>query len=233
MLFTAALAFLLASAPALAQQDIVYTSVHNATAIYGTWTSGSGNVITGPGFANPSNMTFTYPNTTGLSYSFTEDGYYEIARYRFNSNGSSPSCITGVMNWCHGTYVLNPNGSITMNSFGDGFQQIQGPCAAVSNFVQVYNQTEYYTSWGISIDSVLGYILQLYQYDGTPLAQQTLYSVTPNMLPTQSLRNTTSTLTVQAALAVNAGERTAIWSTWSVGGLMLALMAAAMAPIFV
>jgi len=226
MFFTAALAFLLASASALAQ-DIVYTPVHNATAIYGTWVSGSGHVVTGEGFANPLNMTFNYPNTTGLSYSFTEDGYYEIARYRFTSNGTEPSCITGVMNWCHGTYTLNPNGSISMVPFGDGFQQIQDPCAAVSNFVQSYNDTEYYTQWGISVDSVLGYVLQLYQYDGSPLAQQTMYSLTPNMLPTQLLRNTTSSLVVQRELlAVNAGERASLWGAGSVGGLVLALVAA-------
>ncbi|KAH9948263.1 chaperone for protein-folding within the ER, fungal-domain-containing protein [Amylocystis lapponica] len=225
---TSALAFLLAAAPAIAQ-DIQYTPTHNATAIIGTWTSGSGHVLTGGNFASPLNMSFTYPNTTGISYSFTDDGYYEIARYRFTSNGTQPSCITGVMNWAHGEYTLNSNGSISMVPFGDGFQQIQDPCSAVSNFIQVYNDTEYYRSWGISLDSVLGYLLQLNQFDGTPLPPMIQYSVAPNMLPTRQLRNSTASLVVQAAFRVNAGERASMWSAGSVAGLVLVLAAAAMA----
>lgn len=59
----------------------------NVTTIYGTWSSGSQNVVTGyvslslvcmlcarltsfmQGFAQPGNMSFTYPKTTGMSYS--------------------------------------------------------------------------------------------------------------------------------------------------------------------
>jgi len=130
-------------------QQIVYDSIHNVTAITGTWSSGNKAVLTGLGFANPANMSFNYPATTGISYSFTGDGFYEIARYRFNSNGSRPMCITGVVVWVHGTYTLNSNGSITATPFGDGYQQIQDPCAAVSNFIEVYNFTELYESWRI------------------------------------------------------------------------------------
>lgn len=68
-------------------QDVVYNSIHNVTTIYGTWSSGSQNVVTGyvslslvcmlcarltsfmQGFAQPANMSFTYPKTTGMSYS--------------------------------------------------------------------------------------------------------------------------------------------------------------------
>lgn len=39
-------AILLAALPVLSQ-DIVYTPVHNATVIYGTWSSGSMGVVTG------------------------------------------------------------------------------------------------------------------------------------------------------------------------------------------
>lgn len=172
-------------------QNIVYTPIHNVTTIYGTWASGSKNVITGPSFASPNNVSFHYPSTTGLSYSFTDDGYYEIARYRMQGNGSSPNCITGVMNWVHGRYTLQPNGSITMIPFGDGYQQIQDACAAVSNFMQDYNDTELYVQWGISQDTQLGYVLQLYQYDGSPLPPQYQISTSPIMLPTQPLRNVT------------------------------------------
>lgn len=30
---------------------------------------------------------FHYPNTTGIAYSFTDDGYFEEAQYRFLANG--------------------------------------------------------------------------------------------------------------------------------------------------
>jgi len=173
-------------------QQIVYDSIHNVTAITGTWSSGNKAVLTGLGFANPANMSFNYPATTGISYSFTGDGFYEIARYRFNSNGSRPMCITGVVVWVHGTYTLNSNGSITATPFGDGYQQIQDPCAAVSNFIEVYNFTELYESWRIFQDPVTGPHLHLFQFDGSPLAPQFLISTTPNMLPTRLLRNVTT-----------------------------------------
>lgn len=138
----------------------------------------------------------------------TNNGFYEISRYRFNSNGvwdfkflaflcansplgSQPTCITGVVVWVHGTYVLNPNGSISMTPFGDGYQQVQDPCAAVSNFIQVYNETEYYESWRIFLDPTTGYHLHLFAFNGEPINPQFLVSATPNMLPTQLLRNVT------------------------------------------
>jgi len=170
----------------------VYDETHNATTIVGTWSTGSQHVITGPGFANPANQSFTYPPTTGVSYSFSSDMFYEIARYRFKSNGSEPTCITGIIGWVHGTYALEPNGSIVMTPFGDGFQQIQDPCAAVSNFIEIYNYTELYQSWRIFQDpQTLGFKLHLFQFDGSPVAPQFLVSPTPNMLPTQLLRNVT------------------------------------------
>lgn len=122
--------------------------------------------------------------------------------------GTQPNCITGVMNWCHGTYDLVSNGSIVLTPFGDGYQQIQDPCAPVSNFIENYNDTELYVMWNIYQDAVRGYTLQLYQFDGTPLAPLWLLSTSPNMLPTQALRNVTATTTTTAAvLLANAGER--------------------------
>jgi hypothetical protein len=195
-------------------QQIVLDSIHNATSIAGTWSSGSKAVLTGAGFANPAKQTFNYPPTTGVSYSFTDTGFYEISRYRFIGNGSQPTCITGVILWVHGTYTFNPNGSLTMTPFGDGFQQVQDPCAAVSNFIQTYNDTELFQSWRIFVDPVDGYKLHLFQFDGSPVAPQFQVSTTPNMLPTQLLRNVTPPtppggggLTAQNHLVVNAAER--------------------------
>ncbi|KAF5382620.1 hypothetical protein D9615_002761 [Tricholomella constricta] len=176
-------------APSVYSQTINYDLEHNATSIVGTWSSGSKNVMTGPNFANPANVSFNYPKTTGISYSFSQDGFYEIARYRFIGNGTTPTCITGVIGWVHGNYVLNSNGSITMVPLGDGYQQIQDPCAAVSNFLEDYNITETYKEWRIFQDPTTGYKLHLFQFDGAPLAPMFQISTTPNMLPTQLLRN--------------------------------------------
>jgi Chaperone for protein-folding within the ER, fungal len=93
------------------------------------------------------------------------------------------------MNWVHGTFTYNANGSLTMTPFGDGFQQIQNACAANSDFIESYNDTELYQSWQITTDAVLGPILQLYQFDQSPISPMTLYSASPVMLPTQSLRS--------------------------------------------
>jgi len=214
MIFTWLLSLALAL-PALAQ--------YNDTPITGTWSSGSQNVMTGPGFASPANESFFYPATTGMAYSFTSDGYYEIARYRMTGNGTSPNCITGVMNWCHGTYVINPNGSITATPFGDGYQQIQDPCAAISNFIENYNDTESYVQWATYQDTVKGYTLQLYQFDGSPLPPLYQVSASPNMLPTQALRNVTPPSipaggTLQNAIALNAGEPR--WKAQSLAGVL-------------
>lgn len=103
--------------------------------------------------------------------------------------GSEPTCITGVIGWVHGSYTLNNNGSISMTPLGDGFQQIQDPCAAVSNFIEVYNYTEYYKGWRIFTDPTQGFKLHLFQFDGSPVAPLFQISTTPNMLPTTVLRN--------------------------------------------
>ncbi|OBZ71260.1 Protein rot1 [Grifola frondosa] len=195
--------------------QIVYDSAHNTTPIIGTWSTGSKQVSTGSGFANPANESFIYPKTTGVSYSFTDDGFYEVARYRFNSNATEPSCITGVLNWHHGTYQLVDNGSIILTPFGDGYQQIQDPCAAVSNFIEGYNDTELYQSWQIFTDPTDGPKLHMFNFDGSPVAPQFQLSATPNMLPTQLLRNVTpSTSLTSQSLFVNAGGRS--WSPASV-----------------
>lgn len=113
--------------------------------------------------------------------------------------GSEPTCITGVIVWVHGTYTLNPNGSISMVPLGDGFQQIQDPCAAVSNFIEVYNYTEYYQSWRIFTDPTQGFKLHLFQFDGTPVAPLFQISTTPNMLPTTVLRNVPTVIARRSA----------------------------------
>ncbi|THH05900.1 hypothetical protein EW145_g4463 [Phellinidium pouzarii] len=172
-------------------QQIILDSIHNLTSLQGTWSTGAQNVVTGSGFANPANESFIYPKTTGKSYSFTNDGFFEIARYQFTSNGTTPSCIIGTLDWSHGTYEILDNGSIITTPFGDGYQQVQDPCAANSNLIQNFNFTELYQSWRIFQDPVTGYKLHLFEFDGTPVEPQFQVSNQPNMLPTQILRNVT------------------------------------------
>lgn len=210
---------------------IVYDTEHNATSIIGTWSSGSQAVVTGPGFANPAALTFTYPPTTGVSYSFSSDGWYEIARYRFNGNGSQPTCITGVIGWTHGQYSLNPNGSITMTPAGDGFQQVQDPCAAVSNFVEETNIPEFYTSWRIFMDATAGPKLHLFNFDGSPVSPQFQVTPEPNMLPKQRLRN--STVVLGRRDFAESGAQETLGSRWTTAvlGATTAILAATMSLV--
>ncbi|CAE6458698.1 unnamed protein product [Rhizoctonia solani] len=178
-----------AMAPLVAlAQDIVYDAIHNATSIQGTWSSGSQHVQTGAGFANPLNSSFNYPSTAGISYSFTDDGYWEQALYRFESNATQPNCIKGIVIFQHGTFVFNSNGSLSLTPFGqDGRIQVQDPCAAVSNIITLYNQTEYMVQWRIFQDATYGPKLHLFRYDGAPLAPMFQVYNPPQMLPTRVL----------------------------------------------
>ncbi len=130
------------------------------------------------------------------------------------------------MTWVHGTYQLIANGSIVMTPFGDGFQQVQDPCAAVSNFIQLYNETELYQSWRIFLDPVDGPKLHLFQFDGSPVAPQFQISATPNMLPTQSLINNTASdsgsLQSRSQTKRSGGERA--WTPTGVGALLVSLV---------
>ncbi|KAF9259077.1 hypothetical protein L218DRAFT_963947 [Marasmius fiardii PR-910] len=168
---------------------IVFDAIHNATTIVGSWSSGSKAVQNGPGFANPTNMSFTYPKVTGEAYSFSDDGWFEISRYRMVSNASEPNCITAVMYWTHGKYEILPNGTIITSPVGDGYQQIQDPCAPISNMVENINNTEPFPIWRIFQDATQGYKLHLWRFDGTPVAPLFQVSTTPNMLPTRKLRD--------------------------------------------
>ncbi|KAJ6497960.1 chaperone for protein-folding within the ER, fungal-domain-containing protein [Mycena vitilis] len=180
---------LAACAVSVQAQDL-YGADHNTTSIVGTWSSGTQQVVPGTGFANPAQETFNYPKATGVGYSFSDDGWYEIARFRYIANGSHPDCVVGTVVWAHGTYSLIDNGSIILSPIGDGFQQVQSPCTTNSNFIQNYNATELYVSWRIFTDVTFGPKLHLFDYEGNPVAPLFRLSDQPNMLPKQKLRNT-------------------------------------------
>ena len=143
-----------------------------------------------------------------ISYSVTssQDGFYEVSRYRFLSNAAEPTCITGVLNWAHGRYNLLSNGSIILTPFGDGYQQIQDPCAAESNFIENFNFTELYTQWRIFQDPTDGFKLHLFQFDGSPVAPQFRVSPEPNMLPTSMLREVTPAFQSQDGFVSTGGS---------------------------
>jgi len=78
----------------------------------------------------------------------------------------------------------------------DGYQRIQQPCAANSDFTEAYHNQELYTSWQIFQDPVDGPKLHMFGFDGSPVTPQYLVSTTPQMLPTQLLYNTTNATTI-------------------------------------
>ncbi|KAL7279605.1 hypothetical protein ACG7TL_006011 [Trametes sanguinea] len=127
--------------------------------------------------------------------------------------GSQPQCITGVLNWHHGQYQLLDNGSIVLIPNGDGYQQIQDPCAAESNFIENYNDTELYSHWQIFMDQNDGPKLHIFNFDGSPVSPLFQIYNPPNMLPTTQLRNVTPSIDTGSSLLAmnNAGARS--WSS--------------------
>ncbi|WWD03503.1 hypothetical protein V865_001555 [Kwoniella europaea PYCC6329] len=187
MLSQLAVSFTLALLPlTLAQGDL--SAANNLTDLEGTWSSNSA-VSTGGSFCSPAEMAFDYPNNTGMAYSFTNDGFFEEAQYRYNSNATNPACIQAVLIWQHGTYTLEDDGSIILHPFSaDGRVQVQDPCAATTNIITYYDETTTFTDWGIIVDPDTGnYQLRLNRYDGAKLPYMNLIAKPPNMLPTQTL----------------------------------------------
>ncbi|GAD95896.1 hypothetical protein CIMG_08168 [Paecilomyces variotii No. 5] len=177
---------------------LVYLSVFLAARaavdpdLVGTWSSKSRKVITGPDFYDPVNEKFKEPSHTGISYSFTEDGYYEEAYYRAVANPSSPDCPKGIMQWQHGKYSKEPNGSLILTPFEvDGRQLLSSPCAGDQSAYTRYNQSELFKQYEVQTDKFHNVLrLNLYQFDGTPVIPMYLVYRPPQMLPTQTLNPT-------------------------------------------
>jgi hypothetical protein len=108
-----------------------------------------------------------------------------------------------------------------MTPLGDGFQQVQDPCAAISNFLETYNLTEYYKGWRIFQDPTQGYKLHMFSFDGSPLAPMFQVSTTPNMLPTRQLRNLPTTTPPPSRRSVS-GAQDVLGPQW-VTGVMTAV----------
>jgi len=168
----------------------------NATSIAGTWSSGSGAVTTGPGYCNPVNYTFNVPQNTGISFSFTDDGYFEEAHYQFNANGSEPHCIQAYLIFQRGSYTFQPNGSITTAPIAaDGRIEVQDPCAYTTTVMTYYNQPGLYSGWSIINDANHNqYRLQMYAFDGSPLSPMWLKYNPASMWPVGVQLTTNATI---------------------------------------
>lgn len=96
------------------------------------------------GFFDPVSDTLIEPSRTGISYSFTSDGFYEEAYYRAIANPADPSCPGAIMQWQHGSYVINSDGSIDMTPIAvDGRQLLSQPCQNSHAIYTRYNTTEH------------------------------------------------------------------------------------------
>ncbi|KAG6999412.1 25S rRNA (adenine-N(1))-methyltransferase [Physcia stellaris] len=183
-------AFLLALTTTFAQAQ----QAADPARLTGTWTTKSRKVLTGPGFYDPVTDKFFEPDLTGQSYSFTDDGHYEVAYYRAISNPAQPNCPEGIMQWQHGTYTKNANGSLSLQPFAvDGRQLLSSPCEYKNGIYTRYHQPEFIKSFRPYIDPYNNVRrLDLFQYDGAPQNPMWIAYDPPQMLPTQTL-NPTST----------------------------------------
>ena len=56
---------------------------------------------------------------------------------------TDPSCPQGIIQWQHGTYAKNANGSLTLTPYGvDGRQLLSDPCNNANAVFSRYNQIE-------------------------------------------------------------------------------------------
>lgn len=180
---------LLAAAIALSST----TSATNInTQLVGTWSTKSGKVLTGPGFFDPVNDSLIEPSHTGISYSFTADGYYEEAYYRTISNPTDPACPQAVMQWQHGTFEEMDNTSLILTPFAvDGRQLHSDPCTSDKSSYTRYHQTETMKTYQVYTDSYYNILrLDLYEWDGTPMNPMYLAYDPPLMLPTITMNPT-------------------------------------------
>jgi len=167
--------------------------------LVGTWSTKSGKVLTGPGFYNPVNDSFIEPSLTGISYSFTADGFYEEAYYRAASNPTEPQCPQAIMQFQHGTVVQNADNSLSFTPFAvDGRQLQSDPCSSDTSTYTRYNQSETMSKWQVYTDPYTKLTrLDLYKFDGSPMNPMFLAYSPPMMLPTITL-NPTATPTASA-----------------------------------
>ncbi|VEU20741.1 DEKNAAC101627 [Brettanomyces naardenensis] len=167
----------------------------DGASIVGTWTTKSNSVFTGPGFFDPIDELIIEPALPGISYSFTEDGYFEEAIYQVTPNPQNHSCAVAAVIYQHGTYTVNGTGSLTLTPIAvDGRQLLSQPCQdnGVSTYSR-YNQTEKFNGYSVYVDPYHGrWRLDLTESNGVIMQPLYLAYRPPQMLPTITLNPTES-----------------------------------------
>ncbi|CCD26633.1 Rot1p NDAI_0I00640 [Naumovozyma dairenensis CBS 421] len=183
----------------------------DAQSLYGTWSSKSNQVFTGPGFYDPVDELLIEPSLPGISYSFTEDGWFEEATYQVSGNPKDPTCPMASLIYQHGKYEILSNGTLILHPIEvDGRQLFSDPCNddGISTYTR-YNQTETFHSFSVQIDSYHGvWSLQLYQFDQSPMQPLYLAYKPPMMLPTETLNPTDTSNTVENTGTVDGASET-------------------------
>ncbi|KAF3052851.1 Reversal of tor2 lethality [Didymella keratinophila] len=180
---------------------VMHAQAQDFTDLVGTWSSKSNSTLTGDGFYDPVNDHFTEPKHTGISYSFSADGYFEESYYRAVANPTNPKCPTGIIQWQHGKFVKNADGSLKLSPIKvDGRQMYSDPCAYKNSVYTRYNATEQFQRYEVRIDDYHKIKrLNLYKHDGSPLMPLYIAYTTPKMLPTTTLNPlVTATATAKA-----------------------------------
>ncbi|KAF1939956.1 hypothetical protein EJ02DRAFT_456407 [Clathrospora elynae] len=157
--------------------------------LVGTWNSKANSTCTGPDFYDPVNEKFTEPKHTGISYSFTADGFFEEAYYRAVANPQNPKCPKGMIQWQHGKFEKLTNGSLVLKPIKvDGRQLFSDPCSYKNAVYTRYNASELFKSYEVMIDPYHKIPrLNLYKWDGAPLMPLYAAMNPPKMLPTTTL----------------------------------------------
>ncbi|BFZ53728.1 Reversal of tor2 lethality [Savitreella phatthalungensis] len=196
--------------------------------LLGTWQSKSGTVLTGSGFYDPASETFKEPRLPGVSYSFTNDGFFESAMYVITPNPATPQCPTASLMWQHGQYTISASdGALTMVPIvEDSRQLMSNPCASTSA-IRRYSYNDTMSSYSVSMDAYHQvYKLILNRQFGAPVQPLYLVSSTPAMLPTSTLHPKSSAKAKKKReILLQSGQNHL--ATASKGGTMLLWAAAA------
>jgi len=178
--------------------------------LVGTWSSKSNKTLTGSKFYDPVNEKLIEPERPGISYSFSADGFFEEAYYRAVANPNDPKCPSAIMQWQHGSFTKQPNGSLVLVPIAvDGRQLYYDPCAYDEAVYTRYNQSEMFERYEVFTDPYHNIPrLNLYQFDGSPIMPLYLVYSPPQMLPTKTL-NPLTTATSGGAKATSKFKRSA------------------------
>jgi len=175
----------------------------------GTWSTKSNSTFTGPGFYDSAKDRLIEPSHTGISYSFTDDGHYEVSYYRAIANPVNPNCPRAIMQWQHGTFERLNNGSLVLTPIGvDGRQLMSDPCNMDSSIYSRYNQSELFERYEQFTDPYHNVPrLNLYRFDGSPLPAMYIAYKPPQMLPTSTLDPTGSATASTQATGISKMKR--------------------------